>query len=323
MSQLDDLTKAVEILRGGGNVAIPTETVYGLAAKISSEVALRSIFNIKNRPFFDPLIVHIASIEEAKKLTLNWPTSAQKFAEAFWPGPLTLVLPKTKLVSDLITSGLDTVAIRIPRHPLALEIIKQLGEPIAAPSANKFGKTSPSEAKHVIQEFDDKIFVVDGGPCDVGIESTIIKLEENDKLIEIKFLRLGTIVETDILNILSDSSKKIIITKADAKIEAPGQVKHHYMPTIPLIMIHIDFWKKFGGILNSVNHKLNTKFLNPSFLKLSTEPEQAARELYGRLRVSSENPHDVIIFIKEDHHQGSFWNAILDRLQRASTYFID
>lgn len=317
-----EIQKAVTILRDGGVVAIPTETVYGLAAKISDELALRSIFKTKNRPFFDPLIVHVTSIDEAKRLTSAWTAAVQILAETFWPGPLTLVLPKTKLVSDLITSGLDTVAIRIPKHPVAIEIIQQLGEPVAAPSANKFGKTSPSEANHVRQEFGESIFVVDGGACEVGIESTIIKVEESDIAIDIKFLRYGFIGEKEIREALKVQKKSIQFSKAESKIEAPGQIKHHYMPAIPLIMIESSFWKKSGESLQAINQKLNTHFLNPSFLQLSERPEQAARELYGRLRTCSVQPHDVILFIKEDFQNDGFWNAILDRLQRASTFFV-
>lgn len=316
------IQKAVTILKNGGVVAIPTETVYGLAAKISDEQALRTIFETKNRPFFDPLIVHVTSIEEAKKLTTTWSPSVQILAETFWPGPLTFVLPKTELVSDLITSGLDTVAIRIPKHPVALEIIQQLGEPVAAPSANKFGKTSPSEANHVQQEFGESVFVVDGGACDVGIESTIIKVEEHANIVEIKFLRYGLIGEQEIRNILKTYKKTIHFSKADQKIEAPGQVKHHYMPVIPLIVIEESLWKQLGENLQAINQKLKTNFLNPSFLKLSEKPEQAARELYGRLRTCSVKPHDVILFIKKEYQKDGFWNAILDRLQRASTFII-
>lgn len=315
-----EIQRAVKILREGGVVAIPTETVYGLAAKISDEHALRSIFQVKNRPFFDPLIVHVTSIEEAKKLTSSWSAAVQELAEAFWPGPLTLILPKTTIVSDLITSGLDTVAIRIPKHPVALEIIRQLGEPVAAPSANKFGKTSPSEASHVRQEFGEQVFVVDGGACDVGIESTIIKVEENAETIGIKFLRYGLIGEHDIQLALRAQKKSIQFSKADSKIEAPGQIKHHYMPVIPLIVIEKHIWNQSSENLELINQQLMTHFLNPSFLQLSEKPEQAARELYGKLRNCSAKPHDAIVYIKDNHQQGGFWEAIQDRIQRASTY---
>ncbi len=323
MSQITELQRAVEILRSEGLVAIPTETVYGLAAKISSERALRSIFTMKNRPFFDPLIVHTDSIDGAKTLTTFWPHSAQILAEAFWPGPLTLVLPKSKKVSDLITSGLDTVAIRIPRHSMTLKMLKDLGEPVAAPSANQFGKTSPSEARHVRQEFGDNVLVVDGGPCEVGIESTIIKINETESTLHIQFLRFGAIGESELQKALQKQSKKIEFVRSqdkDSAIESPGQVKHHYMPPIPLLTIESVLWQTMRGEMGLINDRLKTQFINPGVLHLSSEPEQAARELYGHLRIMSEKSHDLLIFVKEEKHRGDFWNAILDRLQRASTY---
>lgn len=320
--------EAVSILDGGGNVAIPTETVYGLAAKISNETALRSIFEIKNRPFFDPLIVHVSSMDQAMSLTSAWSPLVQTLAEEFWPGPLTLVLPKTKRVSDLITSGLDTVAIRMPRHPLALEIIKKLGEPVAAPSANRFGKTSPSEALHVTQEFNHLVSIVDGGSCDVGIESTIIKIEEQGNaasptVLVVQFLRYGAIVEADIREVLKDKVKEIIFTHPGSKIEAPGQIKHHYMPSIPLIMIDEKIWKSKGSDFNSINKELRTNFCHPSILQLNDKPEQAARELYSQLRACSSQFYDSIVFIKTSKHQGEFWRALLDRLRRAATFHLE
>jgi len=320
--------EAVSILDGGGNVAIPTETVYGLAAKISNESALRSIFEIKNRPFFDPLIVHVSSMDQARSLTSAWTPLVQTLAEKFWPGPLTLVLPKTKQVSDLITSGLDTVAIRMPRHPLALEIIKKLGEPLAAPSANRFGKTSPSAALHVAQEFNHRVPVVEGGNCDVGIESTIIKIEERGEVtsptrLQVQFLRYGAIVEADIRAVLNDRTKEIIFTHPGSKIEAPGQIKHHYMPPIPLIMIDEKIWKSKGSDINSINKEFRTNFCHPSILQLSDKPEQAARELYSQLRACSTEPFDSIVFIKTSKHQGEFWRALLDRLRRAATFHLE
>jgi L-threonylcarbamoyladenylate synthase len=174
---LDEISVAVEKLINGEVVGIPTETVYGLGAVISKSDAIKKIFTTKERPFFDPLIVHVSGVEQAKELSLDWSAAADILAQEFWPGPLTLVLPK-KNVSDLITSGLQTVGVRCPDHKIALEIIEKVGEPIAAPSANRFGKTSPTCKKHVLEEFNDAVFVVDGGDCSVGIESTIISVLE-------------------------------------------------------------------------------------------------------------------------------------------------
>lgn len=317
------ISEAVAALKKGEVVAIPTETVYGLAAKISDDSAIRKIFSTKNRPFFDPLIVHVNSIAQAKTLVKEWPASAQLLAETFWPGPLTLVLPKNDSISDLITSGLETVALRSPKHPIARAIIEKLGEPVAAPSANKFGRTSPSTAQHVREEFYDQLIVVDGGACDVGIESTIIKLHETLNGIEITLLRAGSIVPEQIRQALEKAGHQpIIFHQPGRNIEAPGQVKHHYMPTIPVLSMDRKAWEEIDGSLEKLNLTLKTNFTHPCFLKLNSSPEQAARELYSELRHCSSAPHDVILFIKESHHLGEHWDALLDRLNRASTFTI-
>ncbi len=164
---------AIDILKNGGVVAMPTETVYGLAGDVEQETAIKKIFSTKERPFFDPLIVHISSIEQAKKLTTQWDETCEKLAESFWPGPLTLILPKSDLVNPLITSGLNSVGLRWPNHALAMELISNFNLGLAAPSANKFKKTSPTSKEHVEAEFGNNVFVLDGGKCEVGIESTV------------------------------------------------------------------------------------------------------------------------------------------------------
>ncbi len=319
-----NLERAVEILKRGDVLGIPTETVYGLAAKISDDNALRKIFHTKGRPFFDPLIVHVASIEQAKMQVKEWPEGAQRLAEKFWPGPLTLVLNKQNHISELITSGLETVALRCPKHTLALKIIQELGEPLAAPSANKFGKTSPSTAQHVIEEFAGMVSVVDGGACQVGIESTIVKLTETSNRIELTLLRGGAISLEEIQSTLKCLNKEIVIYRPGTNIEAPGQIKHHYMPSIPLLFIERPLWDSLGENLlqkiQKINNKLNSQFENPCFLDLNSDPAQAARELYSKLRTCSLPPHDSIVFIKESVYQGEFWLAILDRLERASSF---
>lgn len=313
---------AVQFLREGNVVGLPTETVYGLAAKISDDQAIRKIFSTKDRPFFDPLIVHVGSIEQARTLTSEWPEAAQLLAEQFWPGPLTLVLPKKTSVSDLITSGLDTVAIRFPRHPVARKVIEDLGEPVAAPSANRFGRTSPSTAEHVRQEFASQVFVVEGGPCEVGIESTIVKISESETAIQLTLLRAGSILPEQLHSSLRVISKNIQILQPGRNIEAPGQVQHHYMPSIPLMVIDRQQWDDANKSLDQLNHFLQTQFTTPCLLHLSPSPEQAARELYRELRLSSKAPNDVIIFIREFFHKGDPWAAILDRLMRAATFHL-
>jgi L-threonylcarbamoyladenylate synthase len=313
-SPFASLEAAVEALKQGNVVGMPTETVYGLAAKISDSGAIRKIFSTKNRPFFDPLIVHVTSVEQAKALVKDWPPSAQMLADNFWPGPLTLVLPKKDLVSDLITSGLETVAIRFPRHPVAHSLISTLGEPVAAPSANKFGRTSPSQAIHVVEEFNGEILVMDGGPCEVGIESTIVKIKETTSKIELTILRAGTLLPEQLRTALKGYTKEVVILQPGRNIEAPGQIKHHYMPTIPVLFVARSHWDKNQGQFPG--------FFHPCQLQLSNSPEQAARELYGQLRQCSVAPNDLIVFVREDYHQGEAWTAILDRLNRAATYHL-
>ena len=170
-----DILKAKEILIAGGLVAIPTETVYGLAGNALNENSVANIFRAKNRPSFDPLIVHVASILQAERFVEDIPSQARKLAETYWPGPLTILLKKRPIISDLVTSGLDTVAIRVPAQDLTRSLLASLDFPLAAPSANPFGYVSPTKAEHVNEQLGDNIdYILDGGDCQVGIESTIV-----------------------------------------------------------------------------------------------------------------------------------------------------
>ena len=193
MSKAVSISDAVTVLSKGGVVGLPTETVYGLAASLKSEEGIREVFRIKERPFFDPLIVHCASLEQVQSVVSIWTPAHQLLAQRFWPGPLTMIVPKKSVVSDLVTSGLPSVGVRIPSHPVALSVIQQLGCPVAAPSANKFGKTSPTTARHVRDEFGPSVVVLEGGPCDVGIESTVIEIVEDNTGLRILILRPGMI----------------------------------------------------------------------------------------------------------------------------------
>lgn len=185
---------AAQLIRDGKVVAFPTETVYGLGANALNAMAVARIYELKERPSFDPLIVHIADIEAIRQLTTTSDERVQLLADRFWPGPLTIILPKSEIVPDIVTSGLGTVGIRMPANPVARELIRRAGCPIAAPSANKFGQLSPTLARHVAKQLPDADFILDGGPADVGIESTIIAL--NEKGFEI--LRHGVITREDI-----------------------------------------------------------------------------------------------------------------------------
>jgi L-threonylcarbamoyladenylate synthase len=294
---MNDIDKAIEILndRNGGVVGMPTETVYGLAGSIKSENSIRKIFSVKERPFFDPLIVHVSSIEMAKPLTTNWSEITNILAETFWPGPLTMVLPKSSLVSDLITSGLDSVGIRCPKHAVALDIIERVGHGLAAPSANKFTKTSPTSKQHVESEFGDEVFVVDGGECEVGIESTVIGVFED----HIKIYRPGMLTKDEIKKALPSN---IAVDYFESPV-SPGQMEHHYMPKKP-VTLRSDI---------SEDEKVSSWIVPDS-------PEQAARELYSKMRLlDNEDTDEIHIVLKQEYKDLETWAGILNRLSKAKT----
>ncbi|PIP93333.1 MAG: threonylcarbamoyl-AMP synthase [Bdellovibrio sp. CG12_big_fil_rev_8_21_14_0_65_39_13] len=310
-----EVTQAIEAFNLGKLVAIPTETVYGLSAPINNPKLIERIFKLKERPFFDPLIVHVSSIDEAKKWCGKWPELAQKLAEKFWPGPLTLVLPKNDKVSDMITSGLQTVGIRCPNHPLSLEFIKELGIPLAAPSANKFGKTSPTHIDHVKSEFNSSdVYFLDGGESQVGIESTIIQIND-DKVI---FLRKGAITPS-MIKPYCDQFEFTIVEADPHKILAPGQIKHHYMPKIPLVLV-----KDKGNAFENAKAASTLCGIDINLgreLVLSEDPSMAARILYSEMRNTCADGVEFIYFVfKQQWSESELWTAILDRLTRASSF---
>jgi len=330
-----DLNKAVDILKNDGIVGMPTETVYGLAGRIDSSIAINKIFTTKKRPFFDPLIVHVSSIDQAKSLSNKWNQASELLAKSFWPGPLTLILEKNESVSDLITSGLDSVGIRMPNHPTALELIKLVGTPLAAPSANRFGKTSPTTAEHVQEEFENKILVLDGGACEVGLESTILKINESDlDFYEIQILREGRISIDDIVKVLNQNHIKWKVTEKINKLEAPGQMKHHYMPNKPLIVTSENV--EIEKIYQEINLKLQklpdmvegVEIIKPKItqshfeLKLSNEPHIAFREFYALLRLAAKSDSDFILFKKPDYFNNPVWEPLNNRLQKAASLII-
>lgn len=320
--------QAAEQLKKDKVVAVPTETVYGLAGRIHSEAALKCIFATKKRPFFDPLIVHVRDIAQARSLAKDWSQAAQMLAEAFWPGPLTLVMPKSDLVSSLITSGLGTVGIRCPNHPMAQQILAALGEPFAAPSANLFGRTSPTAASHVIEEFSNHVDVVDGGTCAVGIESTVLAINADS----FSLLRPGAVTQEQIREVLQGAGlfTRWLVSK---RVDAPGQMKHHYMPSKPLFTVDDAFE---GDLLATFNAALATlpdvvegvALVKPAHihsvqeLRLDTDPATAARQLYASLRLASAHPADAIVFRYRDAHRAPAWTAIMERISKASSAWI-
>jgi L-threonylcarbamoyladenylate synthase len=298
--------KAIELLLAGDVVAIPTETVYGLGGWIYSEEGLKKIFSTKKRPFFDPLIVHIDSITKARDLTSEWTEIHDILARACWPGPLTLIAKKNKKVNSLITSGLDSVGLRIPRHEETLKVLRGIEGGIAAPSANKFGKTSPTSSKHVADEFDDSVAILEGGPCEVGIESTVAGVVDQKVLI----YRPGWFSAKMIANILSGHGIKAEVSYAESPV-APGQLKHHYMPKIPLVIV------PEGFIPESHKAEIKFSFSKPVVWKQPSSPEIASRELYQRMREFDELGFDVIFAEKKRSHEAEEWLGIWNRLEKA------
>lgn len=308
-----DVNVARELLLKGDVVAIPTETVYGLAGWIHSEAGLRKIFSTKERPFFDPLIVHIESIEKAKTLTTNWTRAHDVLAKACWPGPLTLIAKKHDSINPLITSGLDSVGLRCPKHALTLELLKGIEGGLAAPSANKFGKTSPSKAAHVFEEFGDAVSILDGGSCEVGIESTVAGVEETQDGFKVLIYRPGHYTAEKLQKILNQANIKAEVIYAQSPV-APGQLKHHYMPNIPLVIVPEGF-----DDLKQIEVELGNSFINPVHWKLAPEAAQASRELYQDLRRFSLEGHDVIIIRRDSAHTSDDWRGIWNRLEKAKT----
>ncbi len=318
MTQDQELQQAKKILLGGGVVGLPTETVYGLAASIQSEEGLRKIFAIKDRPFFDPLIVHIASANQRSQVARDWPPAAEALAKKFWPGPLTLVLPKNPSINSVITAGLDTVGVRMPAHPAARALISLMETPLAAPSANKFGKTSPTKAEHVRDSFrDENLFVIEGGPSEVGLESTVVRLSSSGGPAEI--LRPGAITQRQIEDTLKAAGLDMPVVRAESSA-SPGHTPQHYMPDLPLVIIEAEGpripaekqKKIFDDFqLSSSAHGVE--------LLLDTSPKLAARSLYSKMRECAEQNFDFIYVFRTKYRTGDLWDAIWDRVDRAAS----
>jgi L-threonylcarbamoyladenylate synthase len=220
------IARAAELLRAGRLVAFPTETVYGLGANALDAEAVKRIFEAKGRPLSSPLIVHVASIDAARELAADWPDTAEKLARAFWPGPLTIIVPKSASVPDVVTAGLPSVGLRMPAHPVAHALIEAAGVPVAAPSANRFTQLSPTTAEHVRESLGDRVdLILDGGACEVGIESTVISLAGARP----RILRPGMISQTLIEGVIGP-------VEVGGGAESPGQHPKHYSPRTRLIL---------------------------------------------------------------------------------------
>lgn len=328
-----EIKQAVELLAQGQVVGMPTETVYGLAARIDLPAGIEAIFKTKERPFFDPLIVHVSDLQQVKEITSSFPPIAQALAEKFWPGPLTMVLPKSSKLNPMITSGLESVGVRMPSHPVALQLIRAVGVPLAAPSANKFGKTSPTSAAHVRHEFQkENVFVLEGGESEIGIESTVL-LVKGDKL---AILRKGHVLKSDIEKYLVSRGVSFEFVETVDKKESPGHMKHHYMPPVPFILC-LDPDKSEGELKALIQAKLaelpdkieEVKIIKPAGqiqkiarLQLSSDPVLATRSFYAELRELAADQPDCIVLYKETAHSGERWESLYDRINKAASLII-
>ena len=310
------LQKAIAALENDLTIAIPTETVYGLAGNAFSEKAIHTIFKLKQRPLFNPLIVHIKSITALDTVAKETPDAAQKLAEAFWPRPLTLLLNKKSCIPDLVTAGKVTVAVRVPNHELTLALLNELSFPVAAPSANPFGSISPTSATHVSNYFKDQLpMILDGGECAKGVESTIVGFKNDQAILyrhgSISIEEIEAVVGKVILNIVSDHSPS-----------APGMLSRHYAPSTSLLISDNitnsinTFSDKRIGLLLFQNTISNSTVDYQEVLSKKGDLQEAAKNLYSALHRLDEQKLDIII--AESFPNFGLGKTINDRLNRAT-----
>ncbi len=309
---LPDIERAAVILKSGGVVAFPTETVYGLGANALDPIAVARVFEIKGRPHFDPLIVHLAALRQMRDLVTRLPEQAQALMRFFWPGPLTLVLPKSDLVPDIVTAGLPTVAIRMPDHPIALALIRKSGVPIAAPSANLFGHVSPTTADHVRQQLGDRVdMVLDGGRCPVGVESTVISILNGT----VTLLRPGGTPLEEIERMVGPVQRH---PERQTIPVSPGQLPHHYAPRTPLLLKGQNLPESAlrRGLLSFTIPASTEGFVAVEVLSTTGDLREAAANLFAALHRLDTMQLDVIV--AELVPEIGLGLAINDRLRRAA-----
>ena len=294
------IREAAELLRCGELVAFPTETVYGLGANALDSIAVEKIFAVKGRPHTSPLIVHVANVEAAQALVTEWPEAAERLAARFWPGPLTLVLPKRALVPDLVTAGFTTVGIRVPRHAVALELLREAGIPVAAPSANLFTRLSPTARKHVSLP---GVMVLEGGDSEVGIESTVVSLAGGARL-----LRPGAVLRDELEQVIGP------VAFGDAQQgEAPGLHPRHYQPRTPVVWAGAELPAGNGAYLF-----LQLKRMATQVVRMPEDPTAYAAHLYRTLHEL--DTHGLQWIAVERLPPDAAWAAVQDRLDRAARY---
>jgi L-threonylcarbamoyladenylate synthase len=312
----NNISQAIEILNNEDVVAIPTETVYGLAGNIYSDKAIRKIFEVKQRPLFNPLIVHLHSVEQLDEIVSEFPPKAKLLADAFWPGSLTLVLKKKATIPDLITAGKETVAVRIPNHPVALALLKELSFPLAAPSANPFNRISPTKALHVESYFKNSIqMVLEGGECKNGLESTIIGFENNEPIL----YRLGAISTEEIENVVGKINIK---TREEKTPNAPGMLAKHYSPKTKTYLVNdidtfiTDYEDKTIGLVSFSEGITASNIKHVEILSKSRDLKEAASNLYSSLHILDHLDLDMIV--AQRFPDIGLGKSINDRLERAA-----
>lgn len=317
-SRRDDIACAAARLRAGGVVAFPTETVYGLGADALNPDAVARIFAIKRRPENHPLIVHLPDVSYLESWARDIPRAAYRLAEKFWPGPLTLILKRARIVPDNVTGGQDSVGLRVPGHTVALALLEEFGGAIAAPSANRFGHVSPTTAQHVREELGDEVdMILDGGPCRVGLESTIVSLLDARPLI----LRPGAISRAQLTAALG---VEVALGGADEKrLRAPGLLAAHYAPATPMHIVPRERLEQQTRALLAqakrvavIAYTQHTELAQAHYYFLSPDPVVYAHDLYATLRAADAARHDVLLI--EAVPEDEAWLAVRDRLTRAA-----
>ncbi|MGH7242842.1 MAG: L-threonylcarbamoyladenylate synthase [Phycisphaerales bacterium] len=335
--QPEQIAEAVERLRSGGLVAFPTETVYGLGADALREEAVRRVFEVKGRPAHNPLIVHVSGEAMARRVAADWPADAHKLAERFWPGPLSIVVPKVASVPEIVTGGGPNVAVRCPSHPLTLALLEAFGGPLVGPSANVSGFVSPTTAEHVREAFDERdVFVLDGGACTDGIESTVVSVVDG----KARVLRSGLIDASVIGEVLgrlvecADTGHLSATPTAATPAEAPGQLSSHYAPKAKAILVDAgDVEKvveKVRGECVVITHARGEdppfpqplpagKGLQRHVIQMPADARGYARRFYAALReADAMHPELIVIVMPPDEKADPIWRAVRDRANRAT-----
>lgn len=313
-----DLERAAEILRAGGLVAFPTETVYGLGALALEPAAVRRIFEAKGRPARNPLIVHVSSVEQARRVTAAWPEAAQRLADRFWPGPLTLVLPRAAIVPPEVTGGLEAVGIRVPAHPVALELIRAVGAPLAAPSANRYTEVSPTSAAHVERSLGGRIHaILDGGETTVGIESTVLDLSGDTPTL----LRPGAVAVSELEEVIG-SVRRLGGEGAELHLPSPGLARRHYAPGAKVSLFDPE---ELSARAAGADETVGVMARSPRppgapgaarWVQMPASPAAYARQLYRTLHAMDEaGVESLWIELPPDEEA---WEGVRDRLRRAA-----